>query len=113
MYIYTAQTASPVDSLSPSPGKWNQRERMVASIIYLNCTDPIGIGIERGDTAHKTWQYLTKKYESRDEQHIHIADTTLCEHKFNPKTTTMEEHEKRLKNLLKALHNLGGTCNDY
>ncbi|KAE9406859.1 hypothetical protein BT96DRAFT_1048017 [Gymnopus androsaceus JB14] len=112
-YIYTAQTASPVDSQSPSPGEWNQRERMVASIIYLNCTDPIGIGIERGDTAHKTWQYLTKKYESRDEQRIHIADTTLREHKFNPDTTTMEEHEKRMKNLLKALHNLGGTCNDY
>ncbi|KAE9399512.1 hypothetical protein BT96DRAFT_993840 [Gymnopus androsaceus JB14] len=89
-YIYTAQTASPVDSLSPSPGKWNQR-----------------------DTAHKTWQYLTKKYESRDEQRIHIADTDLREHKFNPDTTTMEEHKKRMKNLLKTLHNLGGTCNNY
>ncbi|KAE9396507.1 hypothetical protein BT96DRAFT_1039918 [Gymnopus androsaceus JB14] len=63
-YIYTAQTASPVNSLSPSPGEWNQRESMVASIIYLNCTDPISIGIERGDTTHKTWQYLTKKYKS-------------------------------------------------
>ncbi|KAE9382282.1 hypothetical protein BT96DRAFT_1010965 [Gymnopus androsaceus JB14] len=38
-YIYTAQSASPVNSLSPSPD----------------------IGIDRGDTAHKTWQYLIKK----------------------------------------------------
>ncbi|KAE9403907.1 hypothetical protein BT96DRAFT_936117 [Gymnopus androsaceus JB14] len=57
----------------PSPGEWIQRERMVASIIYLNCTDP----------------------------------------KYNPETTTMEEHEKKMKNLLKTLHNLGGLCNDY
>ncbi|KAE9398826.1 hypothetical protein BT96DRAFT_939878 [Gymnopus androsaceus JB14] len=42
-----------------------------------------------------------------------MADTCLHEHKFNPETTTMEEHEKKMKNLLKALHNLGGLCNDY
>ncbi|KAE9397906.1 hypothetical protein BT96DRAFT_940552 [Gymnopus androsaceus JB14] len=113
MYIYTAQSASPVDSLFPSPGEWNQRERMVASIVFLNCTDPIGIGIDRGDTAHKTWQYLIKKYEAKDEQRIHIADTLLRQHKFDPESTTMEEHEKKMKNLLKQLHNLGGTCNDY
>ncbi|KAE9387819.1 hypothetical protein BT96DRAFT_948090 [Gymnopus androsaceus JB14] len=112
-YIYTAQSASSVDSLFPSPGKWNQRERMVASIIFLNCTDPIGIGIDRGDTAHKTWQYLIKKYKAKDEQRIHIADTLLREHKFNPESTTMEDHKKKMKNLLKQLHNLGGTCNNY
>ncbi|KAE9399981.1 hypothetical protein BT96DRAFT_993437, partial [Gymnopus androsaceus JB14] len=112
-YIYIAQSASPIDSVTPSPGEWNQCERMVASIIFLNCTDPVGIGIECSDTAHKTWQYLIKKYEARDEQRIHIADTLLREHKFNPDSTTMEEHEKKMKNLLKQLHNLGGTCNDY
>lgn len=112
-YIYMAQTSSQPDSISPSPSEWNQRERMVASIIYLNCVDPIGIGIERTDTASKTWKYLVKKYESRDEQRIHIADTILCEHKFNPETSTMEDHGKKMKNLLKSLHNLGGTCNDY
>lgn len=86
---------------------------MVASIIYLNCNDPVGIGIERDDVASKSWKYLIKKYESRNKQRIHIADTTLREHKFNPETTTMEDHEKKMKNLLKGLHNLGGTCNDY
>ncbi|KAE9392975.1 hypothetical protein BT96DRAFT_999867 [Gymnopus androsaceus JB14] len=95
-YIYTAQSASPVDSLSPSPGKWNQREHMVASIVFLNCTNPIGIGIDRSDTAHKTWQYLIKKYKAKDEQCIHIADTLLRQHKFDPEATTMEEHEKKM-----------------
>ncbi|KAE9387873.1 hypothetical protein BT96DRAFT_948041 [Gymnopus androsaceus JB14] len=109
-YIYAAQTASLPDSQFPSPGEWTQCERMVASIIYLNCTDPISIGIKRDDAASKTWQYLVKKYESRDEQCIHIANTILREHRFNPDTTTMEEHEKKMKNLLKSLHNLGGTC---
>ncbi|KAE9384114.1 hypothetical protein BT96DRAFT_950794 [Gymnopus androsaceus JB14] len=113
MYIYTAQTSSLPDSQFPSPSEWTQRERMVASIIYLNCTDPIGIGIERANTSSKTWTYLLKKYESRDEQRIHIADTTLREHKFNPDTTSMEDHEKKMRNLLRSLHNLGGTCNDH
>ena len=63
--------------------------------------------------ASKTWQYLIKKYEACNEQCVHLADTTLLEHRFNPETTTMEEHEKKMKNLLKALHNLGGSCNDY
>ncbi|KAE9388806.1 hypothetical protein BT96DRAFT_947320 [Gymnopus androsaceus JB14] len=112
-YIYVTQSASPIDSVTPSPGEWNQHKQMVASIIFLNCTDPVGIGIKHSDTAHKTWQYLIKKYEARDEQCIHIADTLLREHKFNPDSTTMEEHEKKMKNLLKQLHNLGGTCNDY
>ncbi|KAE9401747.1 hypothetical protein BT96DRAFT_937637 [Gymnopus androsaceus JB14] len=112
-YIYMAQTTSLPDSQFPSPGEWTQHERMVASIIYLNCTDPIGVGIKRDNTASKTWQYLIKKYEAHDKQHIHIADTILREHKFNPETTTMEDHEKKRKNLLKSLHNLGGTCNDY
>ncbi|KAE9394128.1 hypothetical protein BT96DRAFT_943436 [Gymnopus androsaceus JB14] len=112
-YIYTAQSASPADSLFPSPGEWNQHKRMVASIVFLNCTNPIGIGIDHGDTAHKTWQYLIKKYEAKDKQCIHIADTLLCQHKFDPESTTMEEHKKKMKNLLKQLHNLGGTCNDH
>ncbi|KAE9383151.1 hypothetical protein BT96DRAFT_951595 [Gymnopus androsaceus JB14] len=113
MYIYTAQTSSPPDSQFPSPGEWTQHEHMVASIIYLNSSDPIGIGIERNDTASKTWQYLVKKYESQDEQRIHMADTNLRKHRFNPETTTMEDHEKKMKNLLKTLHNLGGSCNNY
>ncbi|KAE9401124.1 hypothetical protein BT96DRAFT_938112 [Gymnopus androsaceus JB14] len=45
-YIYAAQTPSTTDSQFPSPGEWIQQECMVASIIYLNFTDPIGIGIE-------------------------------------------------------------------
>lgn len=68
---------------------------MVASIIYLNCNDPIGIGIERDNVTSKTWKYLVKKYGSWDEQRIQIADTLLCNHKFNPETTTMEKHEKK------------------
>ncbi|KAE9389134.1 hypothetical protein BT96DRAFT_947107 [Gymnopus androsaceus JB14] len=112
-YVYPAQTPSSIDSHFPSPGEWIQRERMVASIIYLNCTNPVGIGIEKDDSAHKTWQYLVKKYESRNEQRIHLADTALRAQKYNPETTKMEEHEKKMKNLLKALHNLGGSCNDY
>ncbi|KAE9388241.1 hypothetical protein BT96DRAFT_947768 [Gymnopus androsaceus JB14] len=92
-YLYTALSASSPDSQSPSPGEWTQRECMVASIIYLNCSDPIGIGIKREDIASKTWKYLVKK--------------------FNPDTTTMEEHKKKMKNLLKSLHNFGRTCNDY
>ncbi|KAE9406325.1 hypothetical protein BT96DRAFT_934321 [Gymnopus androsaceus JB14] len=112
-YLYAAQTTSSIDSQFPSPGEWVQQDCIVASIIYLNCTDPIGIGIKRDTVANKTWKYLVKKYESKDKQHIHIADTTLHEHKFNPETSMMEDHEKKMKNLLKTLHNLGGTCNNY
>ncbi|KAE9403707.1 hypothetical protein BT96DRAFT_936149 [Gymnopus androsaceus JB14] len=86
---------------------------MVVSIIYLNCTDPVSIGIERDHTAHRTWQYLVKKYEACDKQQIHLTDTALCAHKFNPDTSTMEEHEKKMKNLLKTLHNPRGACNDH
>ncbi|KAE9398827.1 hypothetical protein BT96DRAFT_994531 [Gymnopus androsaceus JB14] len=63
-YIYVTQTSSPNDSQSPSPSEWVQQDRMVASIIYLNCTDPIGIGLERDNSAHRMWQYLIKKYEA-------------------------------------------------
>ncbi|KAE9383140.1 hypothetical protein BT96DRAFT_951601, partial [Gymnopus androsaceus JB14] len=112
-YLYMALSASPPDSQSPSPGEWAQREHMAASIIYLNCSDPIGIGIERDDIASKMWKYLVKKYESQDKQRIHIADTNLREHRFNPDNTSMEEREKKMKNLLKSLHNLRGTCNNY
>ncbi|KAE9395703.1 hypothetical protein BT96DRAFT_942225 [Gymnopus androsaceus JB14] len=87
-YLYAAQTPSSIDSHFPFPGEWTQRDQI-------------------------TWKYLVKKYKLRDEQHIHITDTNLCEHKFNPEMTTMEDHEKKMKNLLKTLHNLGGTCNDY
>ena len=64
------------------------------------------------ENAHTTWQKLIAKYEAKDKQCIHIADTSLHTHRYHPNTSTMEEHKKYMKNLLKVLHNLGGTCTD-
>lgn len=46
---------------------------------------------------------------------LHLArksgNTSLRQEKYDP-TTTMEDHEKRMRNLLKKVHDLGGTATD-
>ncbi|GAW10064.1 retrovirus-related pol polyprotein [Lentinula edodes] len=91
-YVYTSITPSFPSSLHLSPEEWNQRKRLVAAMIYLNCTDPIG---------------------SRDEELILLTNTALREQKYDPATTTMEDHEKKMNNLLKRLRNLGGAVDDF
>lgn len=50
-----------------------------------------------------------KRFEKRDEQRIHLADTGLRQEKYDP-ASTMEDHEKRMRNLLKKVHDLGGSA---
>ncbi|GAV99500.1 retrovirus-related pol polyprotein [Lentinula edodes] len=85
---------------------------MAASIIYLNIVDPVGLGIEHEKPAYHIWTELKKKYERQDEMHVHQADTKLRSARFDPSITTIEEHKKTMKNHLKELRNLGGSCLD-
>ncbi|KAJ3900002.1 hypothetical protein F5879DRAFT_1056462 [Lentinula edodes] len=58
-----ATTSTPVYSSTPFPHEWRQRDRMAASIIYLNIVDPVGLGVEHEKPAYHIWAELKKKYE--------------------------------------------------
>ncbi|KAJ3912036.1 hypothetical protein F5877DRAFT_72718 [Lentinula edodes] len=51
---------------------------------------------------------MIKLFEKRDKQHIHLADTNLCQEKYDPENI-IEDHEKKMRNLPKKVHNLGGS----
>ncbi|KAJ3869613.1 hypothetical protein EV359DRAFT_12497, partial [Lentinula novae-zelandiae] len=102
---------TPLYSPTPCPEEWEARDRLVAGAIVSNITDPTGLGIDETKRASEIWQELIKRFEKRDEQRIHLADTNLRQEKYDP-NTTMEEHEKRMRNLLKKVHDLGGTATD-
>ncbi|GAW04347.1 retrotransposon Ty1-copia subclass [Lentinula edodes] len=111
IYPPTQPTGTPLFSPTPCPEEWEIRDRLVAGAIVSNITDPVGLGIDETKRASEIWQELIKRFEKRDEQRIHLADTNLRQEKYDP-DTTMEDHEKRMRNLLKKVHDLGGTATD-
>ncbi|KAJ3860385.1 hypothetical protein EV359DRAFT_85377 [Lentinula novae-zelandiae] len=96
----------------PYPEEWEARDRLVAGAIVSNIIDPIGLGVDETKQASKIWLSLIKHFEKCDEQRIHLADTGLQHGVFDPTTDTMESHEKKMQNLLKKVHDLGGTTTD-
>lgn len=106
------QLQTPLFSLTPCLEEWEARDRLVAGAIVSNITDPVGLGVDETKRASDIWQALIKRFEKRDEQRIHLADTNLRQEKFDPAEGTMEDHEKRMRNLLKKVHDLGGTATD-
>ncbi|KAJ3858552.1 hypothetical protein EV359DRAFT_684, partial [Lentinula novae-zelandiae] len=103
---------TPLFSPTPFPEEWEARDRLVAGAIISNITDPVGLGIDKTKRASEIWSALIKRFEKRDEQRIHLADTSLCQQKFDPNESTMEDHEKKMRNLIKRVHDLGGTATD-
>ncbi|KAJ3917357.1 hypothetical protein F5877DRAFT_68308 [Lentinula edodes] len=106
------QLTTPLFSPTPFPEEWEARDRLVAGVIVFNITDPVGLGVDETKRANEIWQALIKRFEKRDEQRIHLADTNLRQEKYDPMESTMEDHEKRMRNLLKKVHDLGGTATD-
>ncbi|KAJ3921493.1 hypothetical protein F5877DRAFT_64903 [Lentinula edodes] len=107
-------TLPPTPLFSPTPclEEWEARDRLVAGAITSNITDPVGLGVDETKRAHEIWQALIKRFEKRDKQRIHLADTNLRNEKFDPPEVTMEDHERKMRNLLKKVHDLGGTATD-
>ncbi|KAE9385397.1 hypothetical protein BT96DRAFT_1091322 [Gymnopus androsaceus JB14] len=108
----TTPTQTPIWSSTPLYKEWIARDATATSIIVTNVRDPVGVGIEDNKSAAEIWKFLTNKYEKRVEQRIHLADMALRSHTYEPESTTMEDHEKKMKNLLRTLKDYGGTCND-
>ncbi|KAJ3863325.1 hypothetical protein EV359DRAFT_82495 [Lentinula novae-zelandiae] len=104
--------ATPPYSPTPHPEEWELRDRLVGGAIVSNIVDPIGLGVDEMKRASEIWQNLIKRFEKRDEQQIHLAETGLRREVFDPSTDTMESHEKKMRNLLKRVHDLGGTTTD-
>ncbi|KAJ3858290.1 hypothetical protein EV359DRAFT_69127 [Lentinula novae-zelandiae] len=100
IYPPTQPTGTPLFSPTPCPEEWEIRDQLIAGAIVSNIIDPVGLGIDE-----------TKQFEKRDEQRIHLADTNLRQEKYDPEMT-MEEHEKRMRNLLKKVHDLGGMATE-
>ncbi|GAW02791.1 retrovirus-related pol polyprotein [Lentinula edodes] len=110
--IYPPVTATPAYSTTPYPEEWYMRDRFVAATINLNTVDATGLGIDLAKSAANIWKDLTEKFERKDEQLIYLADHALRTEKFNPDSCTMEDHEKKMKNLKKKLTDVGGTLTD-
>ncbi|GAW03636.1 Retrovirus-related Pol polyprotein from transposon TNT 1-94 Includes: ame: Full=Protease [Lentinula edodes] len=70
------------------------------------------LGVDKTKRASEIWQSLIKRFEKHDEQRIHLAETSLRHKVFDPLTDTMEAHEKKMRNLLRKVHDLGGTMTD-
>ncbi|KAJ3858500.1 hypothetical protein EV359DRAFT_68966 [Lentinula novae-zelandiae] len=101
--------ATPPYSPTPHPEEWELRDRLVAGAIVSNIVDPIGLGVDETKRASEIWQNLIKRFEKRDEQQIHLAETSLRREVFDPSTDTMESHEKKMQNLLKRMLNSEGS----
>ncbi|KAE9397295.1 hypothetical protein BT96DRAFT_941021 [Gymnopus androsaceus JB14] len=108
----TTPTQTPIWSSTPLYEEWTTRDATATSIIITNVRDPVGVGIEDDKSAAEIWKFLINKYEKRVEQRIHLADTALRSHTYEPELTTMEDHEKKMKNLLRTLKDYGGTCSN-
>lgn len=107
-----AQTTTPLFRLTPCLEEWEARDRLVAGVIISNITDPASLGIDETKRASEIWTALVKRFEKCDEQRIHLADTNLRQEKFDPAELTMEDHKKQMQNLIKKVHDLGGTATD-
>ncbi|KAJ3860460.1 hypothetical protein EV359DRAFT_23303, partial [Lentinula novae-zelandiae] len=103
---------TPLFSPTPCLEEWESRDRLVAGAIVSNITDPVGLGVDETKRASEIWIALIKRFEKRNEQRIHLADTNLRQEKYNPLEDMMEDHEKRMRNLLKKVHDLGGVATD-
>lgn len=112
IYPAVQATTTPWSSPTPFPEEWDARDRLVAGTIISNITDPVRLGIDETKWASEIWTALVKRFKKQDEQRIHLADTSLCQEKFDPAESTMEDHEKRMRNLIKKVHDLGGTVTD-
>ncbi|KAJ3912886.1 hypothetical protein F5877DRAFT_84343 [Lentinula edodes] len=112
IYPLMTQAATPLFSPMPCLKEWEVHNRLVAGAIVLNITDPVGLGVDETKRASEIWLALIKCFKKRDEQRIHLADMSLCQEKYNPLEDTMEDHKKRMRNLLKKVHDLGGTASD-
>ncbi|KAF8830805.1 hypothetical protein HHX47_DHR2000963 [Lentinula edodes] len=110
--VYPAVTATPAYSTTPYPEEWYMRDRFVAATINLNTIDATGLGIDLTKSSANIWKDLTEKFERKDEQLIYLADHALRTEKFDPDSCTMEDHEKKMKNLKKKLTDVGGTLTD-
>ncbi|KAJ3897287.1 hypothetical protein F5879DRAFT_1031769 [Lentinula edodes] len=110
--VYPSVTATPAYSPTPYPEEWYMRDRFVAATINLNTLDATGLGIDLAKSAANIWKDLTEKFERKDEQLIYLADHALRTEKFDPDSCTMEDHEKKMKNLKKKLTDVGGTLTD-
>lgn len=76
--IYPAsQPATPLFSPTPCPEEWEARDWLVTGAIVSNIIDPVGLGIDETKRASEVWTMLIKCFEKRDEQRIHLADTSL------------------------------------
>lgn len=77
LYPPMQHIATPLYSATPYPEELQARDRLVAGVIVLNITDPVGLGVDKTKRASEIWQTLIKRFEKRDEQRIHLADTNL------------------------------------
>ncbi|KAJ3912220.1 hypothetical protein F5877DRAFT_72584 [Lentinula edodes] len=96
----------------PCPEEWEVRDRLVAGAIVSNTVNPVGLGIDETKCASEIWSRLIKWFKKQDEQRIYLAETALRHEVFDPTADNMELHEKKMRNLLKKVHNLGGTTMD-
>ncbi|KAJ3858494.1 hypothetical protein EV359DRAFT_9290, partial [Lentinula novae-zelandiae] len=55
------QLTTPLFSPTPYPEEWEAHDRLVASAIVLNITDPVGLGIDKTKRASEIWQELIKQ----------------------------------------------------
>ncbi|KAJ3862763.1 hypothetical protein EV359DRAFT_83007 [Lentinula novae-zelandiae] len=108
----STQLTTPLFSPTPYPEEWEAHDRLVAGAIVSNIIDPVGLGIDGTTRVANIWMNLIKHFEKRDEQRIHLADTSLRQQKFDPSESTMEDHEKKMQNLIMKVHDLRGTTTD-
>lgn len=87
--IYQAAVMQPY-SLTPGPEEWEMQDRLVAGATISNIADPVGLGVDELKRASEIWQSLIKRFEKRNEQRIHLADTSLRHEVFDPLMDTME-----------------------
>ncbi|KIK52276.1 hypothetical protein GYMLUDRAFT_251322 [Collybiopsis luxurians FD-317 M1] len=109
----THLTTSPtyIYSTTPLPEEWSARDAITKSVIVTNIADPVGLGVDETKNSASIWKGLVDKFKKWNKQKIKLADDALRKCIYDPKTP-MEEHEKKMCNLLKRLHNAGGTCTD-
>ncbi|KIK56830.1 hypothetical protein GYMLUDRAFT_247607 [Collybiopsis luxurians FD-317 M1] len=92
--IYPAIAATPFYSAIPHFEEWITCDTITTSIIVTNIID-----------------LLVSKYKKCNEQKIHIVDMALRKEVYDPEVS-MEDHEMKMRNLLKKLHNASGTCSN-
>ncbi|KIK62673.1 hypothetical protein GYMLUDRAFT_242322 [Collybiopsis luxurians FD-317 M1] len=106
MLLINTQTPTNIFSKLPLPEEWVSHNAIITSIIVTNIVDPVSLGLDEDETSAVIWTALVSRFEKCNEQKIHLADSALHKCIYNT-DTTMEEHERKMQNLLKCLHNTG------